>query len=234
MLRFGADDMTATPTHDLPPGQRARDTFPRFGVHFADPPPDVPAEPAIEVRGAVAQPFAIPLARLEELPRRTVVADFHCVAGWSVRDLRWEGVAFRALWEEAIEPSDQVTHLTFTGLDGFRSVLLLEDALAGDVLVADRLDGAPLDGDHGAPARLVTPRQYGYMNTKHLCRIELHPRAPSWPRHASRLRSGLLVPVAPHPRARVDREERHARLPGWAVRDLYRRVILPILTRRMG
>ena len=27
--------------------------------------------------------------------------------------------------------------------------------------------------DHGAPARLVSPRQYGYISTKHLCRIEV-------------------------------------------------------------
>ena len=41
-----------------------------------------------------------------------------------------------------------------------------EDALADGVLIADRLDGRPLDGDHGAPARLVSPNQYGFVSTK--------------------------------------------------------------------
>ena len=38
----------------LPPGQRAVDGFPRFGTHLHRPPPAVPAEPVIEIAGAVA------------------------------------------------------------------------------------------------------------------------------------------------------------------------------------
>ena len=54
----------------------------------------------------------------------------------------------------------------------------IEDALADDVLIAEHLDGRPLDGDHGAPARLVSPDQYGFVSTKHLCSIELHTGVP--------------------------------------------------------
>jgi DMSO/TMAO reductase YedYZ molybdopterin-dependent catalytic subunit len=50
-----------------------------------------------------------------------------------------------------------VTHVAFGGLDGYRSVVTIEDALAEDVLIAERLEGRPLDGDHGAPVRLVRP-----------------------------------------------------------------------------
>ena len=222
----------------LPPGQGVARTFPRFGIHFADPPPEAPPQPSIEVRGARATPFDLPVAALEDMPRRTLVADFHCVAGWSVRDLRWEGVPFRTIWEDGIvpnaEPEPDITHLVFMGLDGYSSVLAIEDALADDVLIADRLDGAPLSAEHGAPARLVSPKQYGYMNTKHLGRIELHTREPGRARHSSRARAVLLGPVAPHPRARVEHEERHRYLPAWSVRFVYRRVVLPILATRMG
>jgi DMSO/TMAO reductase YedYZ molybdopterin-dependent catalytic subunit len=221
----------------LPPGQGVARGFPRFGSHFDSPPPAVPPQPAIAVHGAVAAPFELAIAALETLPRRTLVADFHCVAGWSVRDLQWEGVPFRTIWEDSIlpqaEPATGVTHLAFVGLDGFKSVLTLEDALAGDALIADRLGGAPLSGEHGAPARLVSPRQYGYMNTKHLCRIELRTRAPDRARHASGVRSLLLSPLAPHPRARVEQEERHEHLPAWSIRFAYRRLLLPVLATRM-
>src|SRR5881227_1516256 len=61
----------------------------------------------------------------------------------------------------------------------------IEDALAEDVLIAERLDGRPLDGDHGAPARLVSPEQYGFVSTKHLCRVELHTTDPSEKYHPS-------------------------------------------------
>jgi DMSO/TMAO reductase YedYZ molybdopterin-dependent catalytic subunit len=217
----------------LPPGQGLARAFPRFGVHFTDPIPEVPPQPSIELRGDVVTPFDVPVAALQEMPRRTLVADFHCVAGWSVRDLRWEGVPFRTIWEDWIlpkaKPQAEITHLVFVGLDGYRSTLTIEDALADDVLIADRLDGAPLSGEHGAPARLVSPKQYGYMNTKHLFRIELRTRELAGARHRSGLRAFGLSLLAPHPRARVELEERHGHMPAWSVRFAYRRLLLPIL-----
>jgi DMSO/TMAO reductase YedYZ molybdopterin-dependent catalytic subunit len=215
----------------LPPGQRPIDGFPRFGTHLGRPAPPVPAVPVIEIGGAGVEPFALPLGRLATLPRRELTADFHCVAGWSATGLRWEGVAFQAVFRAIIEPSlppeAAVTHLTFGGLDGHRSVVAVEDALADDVLIAERLDGRPLDGDHGAPARLVSPRQYGYISTKHLCRIELHSGVPSGIRAAHPLSRVMLRGplVKPHPRARVWKEERHPYVPPRLLRPLYRLTI---------
>src|SRR5918998_1843532 len=161
----------------LPPGQRTVDGFPRFGTHLHQPPPTVPAAPVIEIGGAVAEPVVVPLAELGTLPRRELTADFHCVAGWSATGLRWEGVAFavfhRRFVEPAVPPGVAVTHVVLEVLDGYRSVAAIEDVLADDVLLAEHLDGRPLDGLHGAPLRLVSPRQYGFISTKHLCGIEL-------------------------------------------------------------
>jgi DMSO/TMAO reductase YedYZ molybdopterin-dependent catalytic subunit len=215
----------------LPPGQRPIDGFPRFGTHLGRPAPPVPADPVIEIGGAGVEPFALPLGRLATLPRRELTADFHCVAGWSATGLRWEGVAFQAVFRAVIEPSlppeAAVTHLSFGGLDGHRSVVAVEDALADDVLIAERLDGRPLDGDHGAPARLVSPRQYGYISTKHLCRIELHSGEPSGIHAAHPFsRVALHGPlIRAHPRARVWEEERHRYIPPRLLRPLYRLTI---------
>jgi DMSO/TMAO reductase YedYZ molybdopterin-dependent catalytic subunit len=177
----------------------------------------------------VAKPFALPLAELAMLPRRELSADFHCVAGWSATNLHWEGVAFETLYRMVIEPSVppaiSVTHVVFEGLDGFRSIVSIEDALAEDVLIAERLDGRPLNGDHGAPARLVSPSQYGFVSTKHLCRIELHTAEPTENYHPSPIIQMGLQLVKPHPRARVWQEERHRYLPAWSVRPVYRLVI---------
>ncbi|MDQ1373064.1 MAG: hypothetical protein QOJ09_402 [Actinomycetota bacterium] len=216
----------------LPPGQQRIDGFPRFGTHFHRPPPAVPTDPVIEIGGAVAESFAVSLAELATLPRRELTADLHCVAGWSATDLRWEGVAFETFYRRIIEPAlaqdAAVTHVVFGGLDGYRSIVLIEDALAADVLIADRLDGRPLDGDHGAPARLVSPDQYGFVSTKHLCRIELHPAEPAARYHPSPVIQIGLQLVNPHRRARVWQEERHQCLPAWFVRPVYRRLISPI------
>ncbi|MDG4859906.1 molybdopterin-dependent oxidoreductase [Streptomyces sp. T-3] len=208
----------------LPPGQRAVDGFPRFGTHLHHPPPAVPVDPVIKIGGALVEAVTLPVTDLAKLPQRELTADFHCVAGWSATGLRWEGVAFETLYGAHIEPQlaqgAVISHVVFAGLDGYRSIALLEDALADDVLIADRLDGRPLDSDHGAPVRLVSPSQYGFVSTKHLCRIEVHTSRPPDPDRFS--------PIAGHHRARVWKEERHRHLPGRAVRPVYRALIGPI------
>ena len=215
----------------LPPGQRKIAGFPRFGTHFQDPAPAVPAEPVIEVGGPAAEPSSLPLAELARLPRRELTADFHCVAGWSATGLRWEGVAFEIFYRTMIEPSlrpgTSVTHVVFEGLDGYRSIVAIEDALGDDVLIAEHLGGRPLDSDHGAPVRLVSPSQYGFISTKHLCRIEVHTEEPAGRYHPSRFRQLGLDLVKPHARARVWKEERHRYLPARLVRPVYRRLVGP-------
>jgi DMSO/TMAO reductase YedYZ molybdopterin-dependent catalytic subunit len=220
----------------LPPGQRAVTGFPRFGTHLHRPPPPAPPAPIIEIGGAVTEPFSVPLARLAALPRRQLTADFHCVAGWSATGLRWEGVAFETFYgtiiKPALQPGATITHVVFGGLDGYRAIVSIEDALAEDVLIAQHRDGRPLDPDHGAPVRLVSPRQYGFVSTKHLCRIDVRTGAPRQtydkmnPFHRALMRGPL---IQPHPRARVGEEERHRYLPAWAVRPLYRLLIPPFM-----
>lgn len=213
----------------LPPGQRWIKGFPRFGGHLGKPAPAVPVDPIIEIRGAVTEDFDVPLATLATLPRRELDADFHCVAGWSATDLRWEGVSFddfyRRVIVPAIAPDTVVTHIEFRGLDGWRSVVAIEDALADGVLLAERLDGHPLDSDHGAPVRLVSPAQYGYMSTKHLCRVEVLTSEPS----SSLVSRIATVLLRDHPRARVWEEERNGALPTWLVRPVYRALKAPLL-----
>ena len=208
----------------LPPGQRAVDGFPRFGKHLHHPAPPVPADPVIEIGGALTETITLAVTDLVKLPRRELRADFHCVAGWSATDLLWEGVAFETLYrthaERLFKLDTPISHVVFEGLDGYRSTVLLEDALADDVLIADRLNKQPLDSDHGAPVRLVSPRQYGFVSTKHLCRIEFHTSEPPGVDRWS--------PLAEHPRARVWQEERHRYLPGRVVRPVYRALIGPI------
>lgn len=215
---------------ELPPGQRDIEYFPRFGIAAWERPPVI-AEPAvIQVAGAVACRLEVPVARLAALERRTLVADFHCVTGWTARGLQWAGVPFRTFYDSVIVPeacpAPGVSHVRFEGADGFLAVLTLEDALDAGVLLADQLGGVALDGDHGAPVRLLSPKQYGYKSAKHLCRIELHTLEPAGG-YRRGVRRVLGAIVKPHPRARVARDERHRYLPAWAVRGIYRRFVRP-------
>lgn len=221
---------SSAPAATLPPGQHLINVFPRYGTHFSRPIPDVSQLSVINVSGAVTRPVDIPIAGLASMPRREMLADFHCVAGWSAKGLRWGGVPFRTLYENVIEPVARpgVSHLLFAGIDGFRAVLTLEDALNSDVMVADHLDDVPLSGYHGGPARLVSPSQYGYKSTKHLSAIELHTAEPA-EGHADLLIDLGLRLVKAHPRARVAAEERHRYLPAWAVRWLNFNLIHPVI-----
>jgi DMSO/TMAO reductase YedYZ molybdopterin-dependent catalytic subunit len=216
----------------LPPGQRTFGTFPRFGIPFWEPHPRIAHPALIQVAGAVAHPLEIPVSRLAELPRRDLVADFHCVTGWTAPGLHWGGVAFRTFYDSVIVPQagpePGVSHLVFAGADGFRTTLVLGDALDEDVLLADQLGGTALDSDHGAPVRLLSPKQYAYKSTKHLCRIELHTGEPADGYRTGVRRRFLKAVVTPHPRARVWEEERHRYLPGWVVRAIYRDGLRPL------
>ena len=213
----------------LPPGQRAVPGLPRFGVDTGRP-PEVPDRPTLDLTGpALSRSVRLALDDLADLPRRRVTADLHCVSGWSATGLVWEGVTVADVLErwtgDLVDPDAPPTHAVFRGLDGYQSVALLEDVRGDDVLLADRLDGEPLGPSHGAPLRLVSPGQYGFVSTKHLCRIELHVGDPHVPYHRDRRRHLMLQVVKPHPRARVWREERHRYLPSRVVRPLYRGLI---------
>jgi DMSO/TMAO reductase YedYZ molybdopterin-dependent catalytic subunit len=183
----------------------------------------------IEIAGELTRHVSLAPLELRDMPRREMVADLHCVAGWSAVGLRWEGVAFQDVYRLVIEPaltaSTSVRYVVFVGLDGYRSIVAVEDALADNVLLVDTLDGRALTADHGAPVRLVSPEQYAFISTKHLCRIELYRSEPTGFYHPTKSIQRALQTVRPHPRARVWLEERHRYLPACLVRRVYRLLI---------
>ena len=159
---------------------------------------------------------------LEDLTRVERTADFHCVTTWSVPGVRWGGWSLSELWHRLVAPTTdtdpRARWIVAVGADWFRARLHLDDALGtgldDGVIVADTLEGAPLDVLHGAPLRLVSPTQYGYKSVKHLVEIVVHVDEPA----------GAIGPKE-HPRARVAHEERHARYPARLLRRPYRLVV---------
>lgn len=211
--------MSSEPTTgSLPPGQRAGAAFPRFGA-ATRPRPPIAGEARLRITGSVDEPGDIALDELRSLPRREQTSDLHCVTTWTKPGLRWGGWRLADLYRQVIEPRfrprPEARYLVLFGLDGYCCSLLLEDALADDVLIADTLDGEPLSPAHGAPLRVVSPRQYAYKNLKHLSGFALREKPVALP-------LGME-----HPRGRVALQERHARLPAWLVRLPYRLMIGP-------
>ncbi|GAD83556.1 molybdopterin-binding oxidoreductase [Nocardia asteroides NBRC 15531] len=192
---------------ELPPGQRPgpHEPFglPQFGGVRALSGPGH----RVSVGGIARHPAQFGLDDLFGAgERRTQTADLHCVTTWSALGLTWEGVRFADVYRllaERVRPHPAARWVRFTGLDGYGATMLLADALADDVLLADRLSGQALTNGFGAPLRLVAPAHYGYKNVKQVCAIDfLRSYDPGQAR------------IISHPRGRVDREERGRILPG--------------------
>jgi DMSO/TMAO reductase YedYZ molybdopterin-dependent catalytic subunit len=130
-----------------------------------------PATWRLRIDGLVERPLALGYEQLRALPRAEQVSDFHCVTGWSVKNVRWAGVRFGDLLAPAGLRS-QATALTFTSAERpYVDTLSLQQARLPDALLAYEMDGRPLTRDHGAPVRVVLPEMYGYKNVKWVERI---------------------------------------------------------------
>jgi DMSO/TMAO reductase YedYZ molybdopterin-dependent catalytic subunit len=130
-----------------------------------------PAAFRLRVDGLVERPLELRLADLQALPRARQVSDFHCVTGWSVRNVRWAGVRLRHVLAGA-GLRRGAGALSFVSAERpYVDSLTLRQALLPDVLLAWSMDGSPLSRPHGAPLRLVVPRMYGYKSVKWVERI---------------------------------------------------------------
>jgi DMSO/TMAO reductase YedYZ molybdopterin-dependent catalytic subunit len=140
-------------------------------------PPEVAAGAWIlVVDGLVERPFRLDRASWEALPRVARAADFHCVEGWSVEDLHWEGVAPAVLLERAgLKP--EAGHVNFHAHGGtYADSIPLDLVYDPLTLLADRVDGQPLPAEHGGPLRLVVSLQLGYKSVKWVDRLEVTDR----------------------------------------------------------
>jgi DMSO/TMAO reductase YedYZ molybdopterin-dependent catalytic subunit len=136
----------------------------------------------LRIDGSVERPVTLTYEQLRALPRAEQVSDFHCVTGWSVKNVHWAGVRFRDLLAAA-RPRASARALTFVSAERpYVDSLTLEEAYLKDAMLAYEMDGKPLSRPHGAPARVVIPEMYGYKNVKWVERIVVtaHPINGYW------------------------------------------------------
>lgn len=123
--------------------------------------------------GLVAKPLTYDWEQFLKLPRKAQVSDFHCVTGWSVYHVTWEGIPLKELLALAA-PNAKAKFVKFYSGDGvYTDALSLEQAHADDVMVAVLMDGKPIPQQLGGPVRLIVPKMYAYKSVKWLQGIEL-------------------------------------------------------------
>jgi len=103
----------------------------------------------------------------------TQTTDFHCVEGWSVWDVPWDGVPLARLLDLA-GPLPGASFLKIDCIGGrYSESLPLSVAREPRTLLALGIGGQTLPLSHGFPARVVVPRLLGYKNPKYVRRIDL-------------------------------------------------------------
>jgi DMSO/TMAO reductase YedYZ molybdopterin-dependent catalytic subunit len=150
---------------------------PGDGFHFYSVTGSIPAWDRkswrLTVDGQVQRPLRLGLDQLAALPQAEVRADFHCVSGWSVAAVHWQGVRLGEVVARA-RPLAQARALRFESADGaYVDDLDLATAARPSVLLALGMNGSPLRPERGAPVRLLVPFYYGYKSVKWLRRISL-------------------------------------------------------------
>jgi hypothetical protein len=100
-----------------------------------------PSRYRLVVSGLVDRPRTYTLDDLEAMDRTALVRDFHCVTGWSVPDVHWEGVRLSDILDDVgVRPGGKA--LSFESYDGADTEsLTLEQARLSDVIVAYRMCG---------------------------------------------------------------------------------------------
>jgi DMSO/TMAO reductase YedYZ molybdopterin-dependent catalytic subunit len=121
----------------------------------------------------VERPLTLTFTELLKQPQVTIIRDYMCVTGWSVKAVRWTGPTVSSLLD-LVRPTAEAMAVSFYSADGtYVDSLTLPEARRPDVLLAHDLNGAPLKQDRGAALRLVVPFMFGYKGVKWVNRIRL-------------------------------------------------------------
>jgi DMSO/TMAO reductase YedYZ molybdopterin-dependent catalytic subunit len=136
----------------------------------------------LSVEGLVDQPKHLSYRDLQALPQAAQTSDFHCVEGWSVKNIRWGGIRFAEI-AKVVQPKPEARYAVFhslgdapevaQGVNHYVESLPIKELLdpSKKCLLALTMNGKPLTYDRGTPLRVVSPYDLGYKGSKYVTRI---------------------------------------------------------------
>jgi DMSO/TMAO reductase YedYZ molybdopterin-dependent catalytic subunit len=116
--------------------------------------------------GEVTNSLSLTYEEFRSLPHVTIVADHHCIDGWSYLGHEWGGVHLREITKRTM-PSDRTKHILIECERGVSQTFPIDQ----DLLFATERNGKPLTREGGFPLRVVAPGEYGYRSSKWVRRI---------------------------------------------------------------
>ena len=130
------------------------------------------AQYRLEVTGRVPKPLTLDLEQIRSMPQHSATLPIACVEGWSTTQA-WEGIRLRDLLAHAgVHDAREVRIESLQQHRSYRSSVVDADQLSDpDTLLALRVNGEPLEIDHGYPLRLIAPNRPGVMQTKWVARV---------------------------------------------------------------
>ena len=155
----------------LPPGQRWISAPIVYDI--VDNIPDWDMEGyRFKVFGLVENPIELTYQEVLSLPAVELIADFHCVTRWSVKEIHWKGVQTKHILDMA-KPKKEARFVMVHCLEGYTTNMPIEYLWEEDSILAYEMNGQTIPKRHGYPLRLVVPKLYAWKSAKYVWGIEL-------------------------------------------------------------
>lgn len=146
---------------------------------FPPPPVSHLADLAISMRGEDLKTRTVRWHELRSLPVREMAAPMVCqIFNWH-EEVKWGGVRLSDFLDQFDPGTPADGYYAFHSNDGeFFETLSYDETRDPRVMLAYRMNGAPLAHEYGGPIRLVVPFLQGYKSVKWLGRIEAFRNDP--------------------------------------------------------
>ncbi len=150
----------------LPPGQFEIDRLKVLNISTI---PEIDINNySLKITGLVKKPMKLSYKDLQNLNQIELEIPAHCVEGWSVLNLRWEGVDAKEIIK--LTSPENSKFVVLKSMDGYSTSVPFDYFQKG--ILALKLNGETIPHEHGFPVRAVIPDLYFWKSAKWLCEIE--------------------------------------------------------------
>lgn len=167
--RGGTPPLSERSIERIPPGQKITNSWPRLDDG------NIPSLPdtmwSVSVERAASSRSVFSLDKLALMPMREMIADIHCVTGWSRLDMTWKGVQARVFAEHVGLDITQGWVMA-RSVDGYCANIPMARFMDENTMLAMEVNGSPLSREHGGPVRLLIPSLYLWKSVKWLAAVE--------------------------------------------------------------